>query len=112
MESDARLVDPAADAHTLELREKTLYYKVTPYNEHGIVNYSHWDGNTNILHMCTDTLASHPCPKEPRLGFDGFIPKPTGMNINIEQAFPLELIERIDLAQSIRKLRSKPWWCT
>ena len=94
MANAADLVDPAADAHTLELREKTLYYKVTPYNEHGIVNYSHWSEDICVYNM---NIVSKPCPSEPRLGFDGFIPKPTGMNINIEQAFPLELIERIHL---------------
>jgi hypothetical protein len=89
-----QLVDPAADAHTLVLRERTLYYKVTPYNAHGLVNEDHWRGLVLSNNM---KLTSKPGKSEPRLGFDGFVPRPTGMNVNLEQVIPLELIDEIKL---------------
>jgi hypothetical protein len=95
MDAARQLVDPAADAHTLVLRERTLYYKVTPYNEHGLVNRNHW---SNVGFCCMNMgVKSEPGMSERRLGFDGFVRRPTGMNVNVEQAIPLELIDEIEL---------------
>ena len=108
-----QLVDPAVDAHTLVLRERTLYYKVTPYNGHGTVDSSHWggevvSGNPICCNNCS-TAGQLPGTSRPALGFDGFIPHPTGMNVNIEQVIPLELIDEIVLIPPSKKYPKKPF---
>ena len=98
-------VDQAVDAHTFVLREKTLYYKVTPYDENGLVHFGHYyDMGLNPICCWNCNPTSTPGTSERALGFDGFIRKPTGLNVNLEQAFPLELIDEIILREPMHNV--------
>ena len=104
----ANLVEQAANAHTLILRERTLLYKVIPYNDYGNFDPDFFS-NRDFKLQCpciSENLTREPQRGTNRLGFDGFIASPTGADINIEQSIPLELIESIVLRKHRNNLQT------
>lgn len=97
MHRRANLVEQAAHAHTLILRERTLLYKVTPYNDWG--NFEH--GFFSQARFCcpchTENLTRARQSGVTVNGIDGYIAKRTGADIKIEQSIPLELVDSIEL---------------